>query len=172
MPTEGALTSQSLMKCHVTVDSGDGIVSWEQQEQECQTNAFVGIDVIQFFQAGWMTTILQWKMVKFPEGSAFPSCPMAVADSYWTSPWSTVGLITFTVLLHHRNVQGATVVQTKCKEKKLLPVHFNASEDLLHCFIISWLRTCKIKFLCEFIWYRQSAADTHSPFMTVKFKPF
>lgn len=117
MPTEGALTSQSSMKCHVTVDSGDGIVSWEQQEQECQTNAFVGIDVIQFFQAGWMTTILQWKTVKFPEGSAFPSCPMAVADSYWTSPWSTVGLITFTVLLHHRNVQGATVVQTKCKEK-------------------------------------------------------
>ena len=136
MPTEGALTSQSSMKCHVTVDSGDGIVSWEQQEQECQTNAFVGIDVIQFFQAGWMTTILQWKTVKFPEGSAFPSCPMAVADSYWTSPWSTVDLITFTVLLHHRNVQGATVVQTKCKEKKLLPVTFNASEDLLHCFII------------------------------------
>ena len=63
-----------------------------------------------------MTTILQWKTVKFPEGSAFPSCPMAVADSYWTSPLSTVGLITFTVLLHHRNVQGATVVQTKCKE--------------------------------------------------------
>ena len=117
MPTEGALTSQSSMKCHVTVDSGDGIVSWELQEQECQTNAFVGIDVIQFFQAGWMTTIHQWKTVKFPEGSAFPSCPMAVADSYWTSPWSTVGLITFTVLLHHRNVQGATVVQTNCKEK-------------------------------------------------------
>ena len=38
MPIEGALTSQSSMKCHVTMDSGDGIASWEQQKQECQTN--------------------------------------------------------------------------------------------------------------------------------------
>ena len=73
MPIEGALTSQSSMKCHVTMDPGDGIVSLEQQEQECRTNALVDINVIPFFQ---------WKMMK--EGSAFPSYPKAVADSYWT----------------------------------------------------------------------------------------
>ena len=79
MPIDGALTSQSSMKCHVTMDPGDGIVSLEQQEQECRTNTLVDINVIPFFQAG-----LQWKMMKFPEGSAFSSYPKAVADSYWT----------------------------------------------------------------------------------------
>ena len=82
MPIEGALTSQSSMKCHVTMDPGDGIVSLEQQEQECRTNALVDINVTPVFQAGRMTIILQWKMMK--EGSAFPSYPKAVADSYWT----------------------------------------------------------------------------------------
>ena len=66
------------------MDPGDGIVSLEQQEQECRINALVDINVIPFFQAGRMTIILQWKMMKFPEGSAFPSYPKAVADSYWT----------------------------------------------------------------------------------------
>ena len=44
MPIEGALTSQSSMKCHVTMDPGDGIVSLEQQEQECRTNASIDIN--------------------------------------------------------------------------------------------------------------------------------
>ena len=39
MSIEGALTSQSSVKCHVTMDSGYAIVSWEQQEQECQKSA-------------------------------------------------------------------------------------------------------------------------------------
>ena len=120
MPIEGALTSQSSMKCHVTMHPGDGIVSLEQQEQECRTNTLFDINVIPFFQAGRMTIILQWKMMKFPEGSAFPSYPKAVADSYWTFQWSNMGPITFDVLLHHLNVQDATRVQNKCIEKILL----------------------------------------------------
>ena len=44
MPIEGALTSQSSMKCHVTMDPRDGIVSLEQQEQECWTNASIDIN--------------------------------------------------------------------------------------------------------------------------------
>ena len=113
------------------MDPGDGIVSLEQQEQECRTNALVDINVISFFQASGMTIILQWKMMKFPEGSAFP--PKAVADSYWRFQWSNMGPITFDVLLHHRNVQDATLVQNKCIEKILLP---EDSEELLYGFII------------------------------------
>ena len=136
MPIDGALTSQSSMKCHVTMDPGDGIVSLEQQEQECRTNALVDINVIPFFQAGRMTIILQWKMMKFPEGSTFPSYPKAVADSYWTFQWSNMGPITFDVLLHPRNVHYSTLVQNRCIEKNTSTGRFDASEELLHSFII------------------------------------
>ena len=124
------------MKCHVTMDPGDGIVSLEQQEQEYRINALVDINVIPFFQAGQMTIILQWKMMKFPEGSAFPSYPKAVADSYWTFQWSNMGPITFDVLLHHRNVQDATLIQNKCIEKILL------REDL------TLVKNCCMVLLC------------------------
>ena len=45
--------------------------------------------------SGWLNDChLQWRMVKFLEGSPFPSCPKVVAGSYWTLQWSTVGHIT------------------------------------------------------------------------------
>ena len=188
MPIEGALTSQSSMKCHVKMHPGDGIVSLEQQEQECRTNTLVDINVIPFFQAGRMTIILQWKMMKFPEGSAFPSYPKAVSDSYWTFRWSNMGPITFDVLLHHLNVQDATRVQNKCIKKILLLEDLtlvkNCCVVLLYIYIL-WCFTrisgpnkncdcthVNLRHFFAFIWYRQPAAERHSPFIIMNFKTF
>ena len=61
--------------------------------------------------SGWLNDChLQWRMVNFLEGSPFPSCSKAVAGSYRTLQGSTVGHITFFVLLRGRNVQDVTVV--------------------------------------------------------------
>ena len=129
-----------------------------------------------------MTIILQWKMMKFPEGSAFP--PKAVADSYWRFQWSNMGPITFEVLLHHRNVQDTTLVQNKCIEKILL-----LEEEVKNCYMvllyILWFFTrisgpnkncdctrVKLRHFFAFIWYRQPAAERHSPFIIMNFKTF
>lgn len=144
------------------------------------------MSVIPLFRAGRMTIILQWKMMKFPQGSAFPSYPKAVADSYWTFQWSNMGPITFDVLLHHRNVQDATLVQNKCIEKILLLEDFTLVKN---CFIvllyILWCFTrisgpnkncnctrVKLRYFIAFICYRQSAAERHSPFILMNFKTF
>lgn len=186
MPIEGALTSKSSMKCHVTMDPGDGIVSLEQQEQECRTNALVDINVIPFFQAGRITIILQWKVKKFPEGSTFPSYPRAVADSYWTFQWSNMGPITFDVLLHHLNVQDTTHVQNKCIEKILLLEDLTLVKNC--CMVLLYILWCltrisgpnkncdctrvKLRHFSVFIWYRQLAAERHWPFIIMNFKTF
>ena len=168
------------------MDPGVGIVSWEQQEQECRTNALVDINVIPFFQTGRMTIILQWKMMKFPEGSAFPICPKAVADSYWTFQWSDVDPITFNVLLRHRNVQDATVVQNKCIKKILLLEDLTLVKNcwivslyILRCFtrISSPNKHCdctrvKLRHFFTFIWYRQPAADASLTFHDNEFQNF
>ena len=186
MPIEGALTSQSSMKCHVTMDPGDGIVSLEQKEQECRTNALVDINVIPFFQAGRMAIILQWKMKKFPEGSTFPSYPRAVADSYWTFQWSNMGPITFDVLLHNQNVHDATLVQNKCIEKIFLLEDLTLVKNC--CMVLLYILWCftrisgpnkncdctrvKLRHFFAFIWYRQLAAERHSPLIIINFKTF
>ena len=48
----------------------DGIDLWELQEQKCQQHVYQHLNVEQPTLAGWMVLILDWKMVKFPRGSA------------------------------------------------------------------------------------------------------
>ena len=133
-----------------------------------------------------MTIILQWKMMTFPQGSAFPSYPKAAADSYWTFQWSNMGPITFDVLLDHRNVQDATLVQNKCIEKILLLEDLTLVKNC--CMVLLYKLWCftrisgpnkncnctrvKLRHFFAFIWYRQPAAERHSSFILMNFKTF
>ena len=56
--------------CVTTNSPRDGIVLWELQEQKCQQHVYQHLNVEQPILAGWMVLILDWKMVKFPGGSA------------------------------------------------------------------------------------------------------
>ena len=71
-PIERAVTLHRLMaQSSVTTNSArDGIVLWELQEQKCQQHVYQHLNVEQPILAGWMVLILDWKMVKFPGGSA------------------------------------------------------------------------------------------------------
>ena len=68
-------------KRYVTTNSlGDGIVSWELQEQKCQQRVYQHTDVVQTGQVGLMVLILRWKMVKFKGRSALVIA-LPVADT-------------------------------------------------------------------------------------------
>ena len=57
MLTERALTTHPTVEKNVTTNphpkySGNGIVSWEMQEQKCQHSAYRILDVVHSYQAG------------------------------------------------------------------------------------------------------------------------
>ena len=67
MLTERALTTHPTVEKNVTTSPhpkylGNGIVSWEMQEQKCQPSAYRIVDVVQSSQA----VTPHWQMVRFP----------------------------------------------------------------------------------------------------------